>query len=61
VNNDRENIRETDMRDNEMRDRNVTGNRMPTQATHTTMVRPKSEHGEVDQGERTRPETGAGE
>jgi hypothetical protein len=60
VNNDRENIRDTDLRDNEMRDRNVTGKNLPHHATRT-MVRPKSEHGEIDQGERTRPETGAGE
>ena len=60
MNNDRENIRETDIRDTEMRDRDVTDKNDPHRATRS-MVRQKSEHGEIDQGETTRPETGAGE
>jgi hypothetical protein len=59
VNRDKDSIRDTDMREQELRKRDITG-KDTTHATGT-MVRQNSEHGETDPGERMRPETGAGE
>lgn len=58
---DRDPIRQTDLHDERIRDRNVTGKREVPASGTQTMERTNSERGEIPSGERIRPETGAGE